>query len=1039
MTNFPDAKGAYIPEDYHPEGGQPEILEKRNHVDSILKGLDYNLARLREVGVIGENVEIKDLAPMVCCMVDIAYEGCREEVDKISEMVLEDYRRLFNYAGILFPTIADDWTINRRSEAVARLGHRVDVTDALGGERAMIAFEDFLRDKYKATDTDKFYHLDKGPGDNVFLNRLRQLRSGSNHTDAWEYIGVGDRLHYWIDGILRKHVRGGAGNQEVFQRNFVENLSSVLRRKMLSDRKAKNENQQWFGGNDFYDLNVIYELLNDPDSLRAFVGFSSEDYSISRSQEFVADQKDYLNLGIYLGFIKYFRDLGQENPTEWLARMKDYMDFVKKNIHARKKLLEVNIPKNHADRSYEAIMAAHNAMIWLCPNYDGSQFDLENCTEEEMTEFLKYLYEQHLEMELRLDAVRDKDDLTVADIRQLFNIDIDSGPEDILRFVFNDDFVESVIYYGEVSDGINYFENNTGRAERSIIDLNQLDSDVVLNCPTGFMKGYFSEMPDMMLDPQSGERQEFNYITSVKGDSQQDNESFRRDIEGNLLLLAPGGLLQIDGIVESLTRIIRLDIIESILDELGDGYKAWVLFSGNRPVQLTVQRAHPNGYLSDIEMREIHPDYDVVDLKAAMHVPFIEVSNGVRSILVAMGEETYAYIQDDIEVGIKYGYVRVMLDRLLTQDNLENAEIWDDLNLLFFIQYLIELVVLSLNTEEIKDLIKVFHLKNFGGLAPKDYKSKVAGNSYYDRDNVNMEDPIVWLTSVVDHIYCLICLKNGGVDIDDLFSENTDLLSSRQQKLLILIKSAFESAYSKCAKDASAKPESYRELLIRFIDEIKRSYEELDDVNEKLICMYFQKALEEFSEVPFSQDDNIALIIANFHFARLHKIEMRIDENHVDSIVKSIMITVLDEAQEAHTEDVDPSKSQGRVKLLDGLGIQEAISRILKILGVLNDANPQQQYDPDYIHTFPRVGETSRSVPDELNRGLKFPKSDIPNNADVVPVSEVEITQLQREFDAVRESTGLEKPIFFLNFVDCVTNRSFLDRFKQFGLETTTS
>lgn len=148
--------------------------------------------------------------------------------------------------------------------------------------------------------------------------------------------------------------------------------------------------------------------------------------------------------------------------------------------------------------------------------------------------------------------------------------------EKFLRSIFVDEFVDGVT------------------SSPPKIDLNG-----VVQCRTeNYIPGVFLDIPKL-VPPDS-----CLLVTASRSDSHETHDDFKTDLEQNLALLKPGGVLFTDGIIASFSRVLRLAEVQEVEKRHPDmKFEVVVHAEDHGILGLFVQRSHPNGYLNDSEKR----------------------------------------------------------------------------------------------------------------------------------------------------------------------------------------------------------------------------------------------------------------------------------------------------------------------------------------------------------------------------------------------------------------------------------------------------
>ena len=168
-----------------------------------------------------------------------------------------------------------------------------------------------------------------------------------------------------------------------------------------------------------------------------------------------------------------------------------------------------------------------------------------------------------------------------------------------------------------------------------------------------YIPGYFLDLPDIF------EESSFDLISGIRSDSHEDNKDFEADIANCLKLLRPGGIIVTDGILQSYTRVVRLQEMMRVYKAAGDEYRFEIIVdrkTGN-PLSLFIQRKHhAQGFLGEAErMAALNDDVDLCDLETLASNPVFSILNDTRRKIDAIVDnvEVFNGLHDDIELRVE--------------------------------------------------------------------------------------------------------------------------------------------------------------------------------------------------------------------------------------------------------------------------------------------------------------------------------------------------------------------------------------------------
>ncbi len=524
----------------------------------------------------------------------------REQVEEVFHQLQEprtkhDYRFSLGFlsaSGLIETILLEDWSVDRDASAEESLG-----ISSFG------ALEQTLIDKYYGGQSGVMTHLHKGPGKGNLMKRLRQ--EGRCHQ-----VGIGLTLCQTLDPFLEN-----LANQEVLQlereRKFLKVLAFVL-------KKALKEKSLTMKGNfigkiqkrvPFVDLNEIFRILTVEGDFSRWLNVAKKDF---QENEFEGERSlDVEN--VFLQFLsKLFRGNKRKELLEDTDRLKN--QWIEKIVILVVLSTEVNShDPAHILESYweEWRMKYFNATKEEVPE-DTTVEEFKEKIERKIKEFDEkcYFYESLLELRFWKEGV---------DVRAF------------LDCIFDDTFSKGLFhanYYGPNAD---YSQNATypGTKER-IVDLNRYP-DVHLE---GFIPGRFVEIPKKIPKNLIG------LMTSTKGDTHESDEEFERDVRGNLEVLAPGGVLLTQGVVQSYTRILRFKEILKAIRESGEMAKVEIVVcrSTEAPLAVLIQKYDERGYLTDEDKEKFLGDAYCESMEDFMRRPLVALMERIRERIFAAAD-----------------------------------------------------------------------------------------------------------------------------------------------------------------------------------------------------------------------------------------------------------------------------------------------------------------------------------------------------------------------------------------------------------------
>jgi len=185
----------------------------------------------------------------------LTYQSLTPEQEQTSEgrEKYEELANLLGISGIAMPITFRDWKVDRVLEAEQKWGLHS------GG---IAQLEKQLCTYYSSDRSSKPVHLHKGPGNGELMQHLRSV------SNCMEEVGVGDRLYFSIESLLRRHLK-----PEMEQDSTAEGvvfilgqaLQAAVHKKWFKPIRDKNNVvRRWELNVQHCDLNEIFSLLAKP-------------------------------------------------------------------------------------------------------------------------------------------------------------------------------------------------------------------------------------------------------------------------------------------------------------------------------------------------------------------------------------------------------------------------------------------------------------------------------------------------------------------------------------------------------------------------------------------------------------------------------------------------------------------------------------------------------------------------------------------------------------------------------------------------------
>jgi len=553
-------------------------------------------------------------------------DAAGEPWEKIQES--NEYKDIvywLSLSGVVVPNIAGDWEVDRTRKAEDNLGIK-----------SFEALELTLIKRYSLVDDPDpvFRHLEKGPGNGEAMKIRKTQNDLRPAGEKFEQFGIADKLYYPVEKVLEHFIKPEA-KEDPLTRKFVELLGFALRQELKRRWYEAEGNviKKWVPKVDFFDLNLIYELLREPGPWLS-QWYNPETGKFKISQEFENDREvkfadvsleDHIKLvpgvtmsgnfgpklhRIFLELQGYAPSKIEETAVE--AELKDLREKRQK-IEEKAKVLKDFMRVVKAMPSADVLHHLPQLIQQLRVVVETDP-SLPDRTLEYFLLYLDETYAMYTEA-FSLISEREKAVTDRAAQTQL-RIPMHS----VLERIFTDSFAEGVMEQTAEKPNLNLYPS---------VYFNNIIIDSFENIPKRF-------------SPRAQKSPPLFLMTASRSDSHESDEDFQKDIEANLKLLKPGGCLLTDGIRASYSRVYRFQEIQDFIQGNPE-YKAEVFIKqsdmhdkNDEPkVQLFIQRAHPDGFLTDEEKRGFLADgVSVISLENALKHPHLRILNAGRRELM---------------------------------------------------------------------------------------------------------------------------------------------------------------------------------------------------------------------------------------------------------------------------------------------------------------------------------------------------------------------------------------------------------------------
>ncbi len=570
-----------------------------------------------------------------------------------------------------------DWRVDREDDLL---------TERLGMRGSILDVEAALAEAYTRPG-ERALHLVKGPGNGITVEGYDMqsermiVREGRSEplNAAVDHVRVGDRLYFDIGPILERYIRpellvpreDQAEEHQRLQayrhaRQAIDILTHALQHRLRDRWGSRLTNQMPnraaehgpVAGPDFFDLNEVLRLLQHPNDL--FQGVV-ELGKILDSREYVGDATRTMSLSMrrwVAGYRNRSLSDADADAVEWKRfREEHLMELYGQRVMLEDVLSELSPHRSprppSGDRLSEITSLYTQCSGMEVPERERNRDDL-------LERVVEYLGAVNDDISWLVRLRRNGETATTASAATLWRpstggVQNGNGVA-ALRNIFTDDFVDAV----EGADryaGPEYYRT----LAPDDIDLNDHARFVSRN----FLPSFFLEFPQKLGSSGKGT---VLFLTSVRSDSHEPGDVWRRDILQNLELLQPGGMLVVDGHRESYSRIHRS------IPRLPQGYRMWWAQhrESGQPLSLIVQRDHPEQPSLQqnplLKTRLLAPDSQLVDPEQTLQRRLdLHIANLVRYQVAQCLHDRQEFIglQQFIDVEVRHRLLRTLCRQLI--------------------------------------------------------------------------------------------------------------------------------------------------------------------------------------------------------------------------------------------------------------------------------------------------------------------------------------------------------------------------------------
>lgn len=733
------------PRKSHPperEGGRtpqasPETLLQRTLEGSLEQrtwaGIRDRLEELYAVGAIPTDNQQEARR-----LIQVAFQEYRDR-NVVHADDHEKDRRYRNVAELLvlsgnaWPLVQTDWSIDR-----------IEAAEKALGIRSFQKVETIMAERYAhpgdvRTRAPSCAHLHKGPGNGQLMYYLRKGKHkfsdpkpdeeawkkdlvfpGTAHekrrTDVWEEVGIGDRLYFSFETMLQRFVREDrAEDPEV--KMILHVLSLLLAEKMghhwFDRTKDQGSALQETQKQRPIDLNDIFSFLAHPEWVSAERLTDAEKFKSGKesqsdepvhprvadatmlakgayleSREFEHDTQQLLDIfASQKWFLRWVQWPQWKIDQNFKSKRRDIFKTMAFHIdklqvacneqrHSRKpkKLQGIHVTIDPVMRRSVDALKAFNAdedlwEPWKFPSSIGDLCALLASDFADMQRARELLHQSKIEMvEMKKMMVKSGDKPKVDEEPDK------PDPLACIREVFDDRFADAV-------EQNQLYAQPDYRRQSPPLDLNREGPEMYLH---NLLIGKFAAPNTQKMIPNNS----CLMVSAVRSDSHEPHKDFEKDIEWNLRLLKPGGILLTDGARQSQTRIYRFPHIVAAMQKASTGsehlqLRAEVIVDAQThdPLSVLVQRRHPtathpflpeedkDAMLSDAVYRK--PLSEFIGLR-----PDIQIINSIRGQIIALAggnDKIFYRLHDQVEA-ITHRVLRRMAAAKMT----ERSHLMDD-------------------------------------------------------------------------------------------------------------------------------------------------------------------------------------------------------------------------------------------------------------------------------------------------------------------------------------------------------------------------
>ncbi len=697
-------------ETLRPEDVEAKYAQLRQTLENaVLAGLKPKIADLHRNGALPSS-ELRDVRGYVAGVFRAFNDRHRDKCPYTEgKRRYQEVVNLLVMSGVAQPITFGDWSVDRIQAAQDALGIRS--FEML--ERVLA--ESFADPADPATPKGKLSHIHKGSGTGVLLHKLRtgpsdRLFQGTQHererTDAWQEVGVADKLYFSVTPLLEKFVRADRRNTPL-ARHQIHVLSIALQRALRAHwftpvHAANNVIRNWEPKGTI-DLNDIFRFLAHPETWLSETHIQP-DMAFVASNEFDADSVHALTLASHTWLLTFSGqskdEVDQTMAGSRISELRKLMKQIRTAIERRRPdelgrctLLYGHITGVHGDypdyaallaqvtESFEAALGArkirqdaknkkqgadeHPAAERKGVPPQGKRQQLLAMQQE--VAGLGYTEVSWPFISLRLRFLRLTEDErwsqvmhlpSAVSLRRAIENALQEETYASLADVFEPGFVDAVRNH-------EFYEESGYRKNGPHLDLNREGPQMRID---NIFPMLFSQMPRHF----KGLEKTAALITGVRSESHTHGKELQDDMAWSMKMLRPGGVLLSDGpLKESYTRIMHVEEVLAAMAGDPELRAEAVMHPQTHDVlALLVQRRHPTaGFLTDDDKYCIWKDgvyfRPLEDLLALR--PDLRILNDIRRQIIVIAE-------GDVNIFRKlHDQVRELLHALLIRTEMAKA------------------------------------------------------------------------------------------------------------------------------------------------------------------------------------------------------------------------------------------------------------------------------------------------------------------------------------------------------------------------------